>query len=73
MKYYYAFKILMLNILSRFCRKTIGFHRLPVPVIDWFIERYLFNLTALAKRLNDNESLQKIELVRYSYGNKKTK
>lgn len=40
----------------------------------YLTEEYLkvpFNLTELAKRIEDNEALQKIEFVRYEYERKK--
>lgn len=55
------------NCLSFFCRKIIGIENLPDRILDWFIQRYLFNLTELAKRIEDNEALQKIEFVRYEH------
>lgn len=51
MKFYYALKVFILNCLSFFCRKIIGIEKLPTGILDWFIQRYLFNLTELAKRI----------------------
>ena len=73
MKFYYAFKVFILNCLSFFCRKIIGIENLPAGILDWFIQRYLFNLTELAKRIKDNEALQKIEFVRYEHEKEKEK
>lgn len=73
MKHYYAFKVLVLNSLSVFTKKVIGLNNAPGWLLDWFIDRYIYNLTELAKRLEDNESLQKVELVRYLHENKKEK
>ena len=69
MKYYYAFKILILNTLSVFNKKVIGLNNIPLCVLDWFIEQYMHNLFKLAELLNDNEALQKMELIRYWHDN----
>ena len=71
MKLYYGVKVLLLNILSFLLRKTIGIERVPQFILDWFISRYLHNLNKLVTAMNDNESLQKLELLRYTYDTKK--
>lgn len=71
MKLYYGAKVLLLNILSFLLRKTIGVERVPQCVLDWFIARYLHNLNKLAAAINDNEALQKLELLRYTHVQKK--
>ena len=73
MKFYYAFKILLLNLISFFCKKIIGLENIPVCVLNWIIKKYLFNLTELAKRIEDNEALQKIEFIRYEHEREKKK
>lgn len=73
MKFYYAFKVFLLNLMSLFCRKVIGLENIPVSILDWFIHRYLFNLSELAKRIEDNEALQKIEFIRYEHEREKEK
>ena len=73
MKYYYALNIFLLNICSHFIKKSIGLNNTPLFILDWFLKKYIYNLTKLADLLNDNEALQKIELVSYWYDNKEEK